>query len=247
MEQAAKTNSFSLKKEIALFKRDIRQIPSSMVAVFSICVILMNLLANKELVRLPWLTLDCGTLLSWVSFLCMDVVTRAYGPAASIRCSVYALMTNLAAAVVFWFVSILPGNWGEYYTYGDAAVNAVLNSTIGGTWFVLFGSSVAFIASAIVNSLLNAAIGKMMKSKGFGAFAARSWISTMVGQGVDNILFAFIVSRTLFGWTVGQCIVCSLIQAVFELLFEVVFSPLGYRICRGIEKEGGEDTANGQM
>ena len=73
-----------------------------------------------------------------------------------------------------------------------------------------------------------------MGSRGFGAFALRSYVSTFIGQFADNLIFALIVSKLFFGWTLLQCFTCALTGAAAELLFEVVFSPLGYRISRRI-------------
>ena len=89
-----------------------------------------------------------------------------------------------------------------------------------------------------MNNYLNAWIGKRLKrDTGFGAFATRAYASTFIGQVTDNLVFALLVSRTFFGWTLTQCITCALTGAVLELLFEVAFSPLGYRMTKGILAE----------
>ena len=62
------------------YKVLLRSIPAPTVSTFILSVVLMNLLANKELVSLPWLALDCGFTLSWVSFLCMDMICKRFGP-----------------------------------------------------------------------------------------------------------------------------------------------------------------------
>ena len=59
----------------------------------------------------------------------------------------------------------------------------------------------------------------------------------MIGQFVDNFVFATIVSLHFFGWTWTQVFFCSLTGAVAELLCEVLFSPFGYRVSRNWEKE----------
>ena len=43
----------------------------------------MNLLANKTLVQTEWIALDGGILISWLSFMCMDIITKHFGPKAS--------------------------------------------------------------------------------------------------------------------------------------------------------------------
>lgn len=219
------------------YKVLLRSIPASTVTLFIVSVIMMNLLANKELISLPWLALDCGFAVSWVSFLCMDMVCKRFGARASIMVSIMALGVNLAVSLVFWLLTLTPGMWGAYYDTGLLEVNDALNATIGGTWYVVLGSSCAMLTSSVVNSLLNQAIGRMEHKNTFGAFALRSYVSTGIAQFVDNLVFAVIVSHTFFGWTWLQVLTCSLTGAVAELLCEVFLSPVGYRVVRGWERE----------
>ena len=219
------------------YKVLLRSIPASTVTLFIVSVIMMNLLANKELISLPWLALDCGFAVSWVSFLCMDMICKRFGARASIMVSVMALGINLGVSLVFWLLTLTPGMWGAYYDTGLLEVNDALNATIGGTWYVVLGSSCAMLTSSVVNSLLNQAIGRLEHKNTFGAFALRSYVSTGIAQFVDNLVFAIIVSHTFFGWTWLQVLTCSLTGAVAELLCEVFLSPVGYRVGRGWERE----------
>ena len=219
------------------YKVLLRSIPASTVTLFIVSVIMMNLLANKELISLPWLALDCGFAVSWVSFLCMDMVCKRFGARASIMVSVMALGVNLAVSLVFWLLTLTPGMWGAYYDTGLFEVNDALNATIGGTWYVVLGSSCAMLTSSVVNSLLNQAIGRLEHKNTFGAFALRSYVSTGIAQFVDNLVFAVIVSHTFFGWTWLQVLTCSLTGAAAELFCEVFLSPVGYRVVRGWERE----------
>ena len=219
------------------YKVLLRSIPASTVTLFIVSVIMMNLLANKELISLPWLALDCGFAVSWVSFLCMDMICKRFGARASIMVSVMALGINLGVSLVFWLLTLTPGMWGAYYDTGLLEVNDALNATIGGTWYVVLGSSCAMLTSSVVNSLLNQAIGRLEHKNTFGAFALRSYVSTGIAQFVDNLVFAVIVSHTFFGWTWLQVLTCSLTGAVAELLCEVFLSPVGYRVVRSWERE----------
>lgn len=211
----------------------LRNVPSSAMVLFVTSVVLMNLLANKEIYTgLSWLALDCGLLVSWLSFLCMDMLTKRFGPKASIKLSLFAVLVNLFVCGMFKIVSIIPGNWGEYYTSGNQLVNISLDNTIGGTWYVLLGSTVAFVISAIVNALMNHSIGTVLKTDNFNSYAIRSYVSTLVAQFLDNLVFSLIVSHTFFGWSLLQCITCSVTGCVVELVWEIVFSPLGFKICK---------------
>lgn len=219
------------------FKILLRNIPSLTVSIFILSVVCANLMANKELVTFKYAALDCGFAFSWIMFLCMDVICKRWGAKASIKISLVALAANLFICVSFALLAKTPGKWGEYYASENSLVNDALNATFAGSWYVVLGSSVAFVSSSVVNALLNCAIGSLVKSDGFFSFASRSYISTAIAQLVDNFIFATIVSKVFFGWTWIQVFVCSAIGAGFELLGEVFFSGLGYKVVRQWEKE----------
>ena len=117
-------------------------------------------------------------------------------------------------------------------------MDAGLNATFGGSWYVVLGSSISMLLSSVTNSLLNQFIGGKFAKDSFGTFAARSYASTLVGQLVDNLTFAVIVSHTFFGWTWAQVLGCSVTGALVELLCEVVLSPIGFRVVRQWERDG---------
>lgn len=211
-------------------------------AVFVLALFSMNLLANKSVsIPVSWLALDCGIIVSWVIFLCLDVFTRRYGPTAATKLSLFALAVNLFACLILFLASLIPGTWGAFYDYGEAAVvNDALDSTFGGAWYVIVGSSVAFAASAVINNFVNWGAGRIFRKNpdGFIAYACRSYLSTAVAQFADNLIFAFAVSYVFFGWSAVQCVTCAATGMVAELLCEVVFSPVGYRVCRSWQKRG---------
>ena len=209
----------------------------------TVSVIGMNLLANKSVnTGLDWLALDCGILLSWLTFLTMDILTHCYGPRTATVASYVALAIILLMAGVLFVAGHIDGVWGESFVDGgEYLINTALDNTITGTWFIILGSSVAFAVSALANNFLNWGIGSFLGEDGkFATFATRSYVSTFLAQFTDNIVFALLVSRTFFGWSLLQCVTCATTGAVLELLFEVLFSPIGFRISRaiGIDYEG---------
>ena len=120
----------------------------------------------------------------------------------------------------------------------ESIVNQSLNNTLGGTWYVVIGSTTAFVISAIINSVLNEKIGNKLEDKGFKNYAIRSFTSTFIGQFADNLLFAYIVSIHFFGWTHLQAWMCALTGAIAELLMEVLFSGIGYKASTRWKEEG---------
>lgn len=231
--------------EIKDYKILLRNAPTVTMIFFTISVVAMNLLANKELLNVKYLALDCGFILSWMSFLCMDMLTKRFGAKAAIKLSIFTVGMNLVCAGIFFVVSKIGNNWGEFYTFENDIANQALNNTLGGTWYVLLGSMTAFVVSAVVNALINESIGKLIKKKSFFEYTMRSYISTMVGQFIDNLVFATMVSKVFFGWTWKQVIFCSIAGAVAELLSEVIFSPVGYKACKKWEEQGiGQEYIN---
>ena len=221
-----------LKTEYFETKLLLRSVPAWVVTLFVVSVICMNILANKTLVQLPWIALDGGVLISWLSFMCMDILTKHFGPKASNRISILAVVVNLLTCLIFYIVSIIPSNANDY---------TALNTLLGGTWFILVGSTIAFVCSSVINNELNYLIGRCFKNNPDGklAFACRSYVSTFVGQFLDNLIFSVIVFMGFapifwdgFSWTVLQCATCALTGAVAELIMEIVFSPIGYRITK---------------
>ena len=216
----------------------LRSIPSLVTALLVGSVVAMNLLANKSLVNLSWLALDGGILFSWLVFLLMDVTTKRFGARAANILSVFALAVNLFFSAFFIAASYIPGLWSQSFVEGsEGVINLALDGTIRSSWFVILGSSIAFLASAILNNFLNVAFGKLLKNRGFLAFSVSCYASTIFAQFLDNILFAFIVSYHFFGWTPLQCVTCAATGALAELLFEVLLSPVGYRAVKRMEKE----------
>ena len=234
-----------MKKTVSDFRHLLQSVPPLIVSLLILSVVGMNLLANKSInTGVDWLALDGGILFSWMTFLSMDILTHCYGPRASTALSFTALGMNLLMALIFFVASRIPGVWGESFVEGsEAVINQALDNTFGGTWFIILGSSIAFAASAVLNNFLNYGIGKHLRENStFVSFALRAYVSTFLAQVADNLIFALLVSKLFFGWTLLQCVTCALTGAVMELLFEVLFSPLGYRLSQRIRQERAQPT-----
>ena len=226
-----------IRKEYTLL---LRSIPSTVIAAFVLSVVLMNLLAGRELYRSDYFCLNTGLALSWISFLCMDCICKRFGAKAAARVSVFAMAVNVFCAVLFWVLMQTPGRWAGYYAASDPSVGEMItqgiDSTFAGAWYVVAGSSIAMLASALVNAFTNQWIGERSDNGRYSGFAIRSLVSTSLAQLVDNFVFSALVSHVFFGWTWTQVIICSFTSMIIELAFEAVFSPLGFRISKKWEK-----------
>ena len=217
----------------------LRSVPTAVTVVFCLAVIVMNYLSRITLVSLPWLALNAGILVSWVAFLFMDVITKHYGAWAGNLLSILAICANLLCCLVCFVLSRI---WRH----------PALDMILGGQWSILLASTIAYVISALTNNYTNIFIGRRFTANPDGrlAFAVRSFVSTFLSQILDNFLFvflAFVVLCRIPGafpvqWTVPQCVGASVLCAVFELLTEALFAPLGYHISRRWKQQGvGEE------
>lgn len=222
------------------YKLLLRSIPGIITTFFCLSVVLMNVLANKVILNLPFVAGDGGLLLSWIVFLCLDTVTKRYGAKAANKLNVIGLLTNLFFVCIFALVSAIQIEVGcEHVDY------TAFNSVFSCTWFVVLGSSIAFLVSGIINNISNEALGRFFVKNPDGklAFYCRSYVSTFIGQCIDNFLFAFIVFVIFapiywgFSLTIVQCIGSAILGGVTELIMEVIFSPIGYRITKSWKED----------
>lgn len=229
------------------WKKLLRSIPGLVTSLFIVSVIVMNLMAAKTVVMTnpSWLGITGGLFLSWIPFLCMDIIVKTYGAKAATKLNLLGLIVNLACVGIFQIISM-------FQIGGDPSTYAAFNATFAQTWQILIASSIAFVISGIANNFINAAIGKAFRKNpdGKGAYVTRTYVSTAVGQFIDNFIFtglAFLVFfkvsiGTTLGWTIWTVLGTAAFGAILELIMEVIFSPLGYSLCKKWRADGvGKD------
>lgn len=174
-----------LKNEVNQTFLLLKNVPALMVSLFVVSVIGMNVLAQQAIVNESWIALDGGIFLSWLSFLGMDTIVKRFGPKASVRISVFAVIVNFVFFAIQQLVTVISISAG---LKGSTICDFVL------PWWVLLASTAAFVFSAIVNSYINDGIGKLFKKNPNGklAYVTRTYVSTFIGQFLDNLVFAFL-------------------------------------------------------
>lgn len=229
---------YKIKNLLKEFECLMRSVPGLITGAFFVALVCMNILANKTIVETPIIACDGGILIGWVTFMCMDVITMRFGPRASTMVAVASATVNVLVAILFKITALIP-------TPTDFSA---FNTIVGGTWFITLSSVIAQVVSSVVNNFSNYAVGKMFKRnngvQSRAEYICRSYVSTFVGQFVDNMVFgtlAFIIFAPLFWdgfhWTLPQAIFCSFVGAIIELLSQVLFSPIGYKVIRRWERD----------
>ena len=215
----------------------LRNVPAFVTTTFVLITVLMNFAAGKIIVNAWNVAVTGGFLASFVPFLCMDVVTKHFGARAAIMLNILSALGNLFAVIFMAIVAAIP----------TETAYPEFNYVFGSVWFICLSSTVAFVVSGIVNSLLNAAIGRLFKHNpdGAAAFSARSFISTFIGQAVDNFIFiagVYVIFAPKF-WGMDPlpiltCLGTAIVGGLLELALEIAFGWVGYRTCKRWKAEG---------
>ena len=168
-----------IKQVVADYKLLLDNVPALVTVFFVISTVIMNLAASKIIFNAMNVAVTGGFILSWAPFLAMDTVTKRFGARASIMLNILSAVFNVFTVIFLWIVAAIPTEtpYPEF------------NYIFSGVWFIVVSSTLAFVISGVVNSLLNAAIGKLFKKTSLIEFIARSYVSTFVGQAIDNFLF----------------------------------------------------------
>ena len=216
------------------YKVLLRNVPALVTVVFCVGTLIMNQSAAKIVFNFGIVAGTGGIFLSWLPFLCTDVVSKHFGARAAILLNILSSVFNILATIFLAIVAAIPTE--QDYT--------AFNSTFSAVWFIVLSSNIAFILSGVVNSVLNVTIGKAFKNKTSRVeFLTRSAASTFIGQVVDNFIFMWLL-YTIFApiyWgmepmSVVTCFGTGVLGGLLELIFELILMPVGYRIVRNWEK-----------
>jgi hypothetical protein len=201
-----------------------------------VCVLLCaNLIgaAKVSVVTLPWIgprTYMAGVLFFPISYLFGDILTEVYGYARDRR-AVWSGFAALAFAAFMAAVIVhLPP--ADFWRSRQPAVEAMF----GNTPRIICASIIAFWCGSFVNSYVLAKMkiwtqGRWLWTRLIG--------STVCGELVDTALFYTIAFAGL--WSVSDLTAVALDQYVLKSLWEVIATPLTYRIVAFLKRAEQED------
>lgn len=177
-------------------------------------------------------TFSAGVLFFPISYIFGDILTEVYGYARDRRV-VWAGFGALAfASIMAWVVVNLPAassDWMKTY-------QGQLEGVFGNAWRIAGGSMLAFWAGSFANSYVMA----KMKVRTNGKWLwMRTIGSTLVGEAIDSGLFCFIAFAGI--WATSDLIKVALTQYVLKTGWEVVMTPITYRVVIFLKRVEHED------
>ena len=203
-------------------------------AAFVAILLLSNVLGAGKVasVDLPGIgewPFGAGILFFPLSYVIGDVLTEVYGYARARRCIWAGFAGLLFMALMSWVVVALPPHesWG-----GQAAYESVF----GQVPRIVFASIVAFWCGEFVNSYVLARMkiwteGRLLWTRTIG--------STLLGQGVDSLLFYPLAFLGVFD--TGTVITLMLTQWVLKVAWEALLTPVTYAVVAWLKRKEGVD------
>ena len=161
-----------------------------------------------------------------ISYIISDVLTEVYGFRVARGVIWLGFACNLLMVVLFWLGGLIPG---AVFWEGQDAYGAIL----GATGWILLGSFVAYI----IGEFTNAAVMVVLKNKTEGRHLwMRTISSTVVGQGVDSVLF-FGIAFGISGFWPWPAVFAAMIFAwLAKSIYEVLATPLTYLVVNWLKR-----------
>ena len=183
------------------------------------------------------LAFDAGTLLFPISYIFGDILTEVYGYRYGRRVIWIGFACTILMSLTLWVVGLLPGESFWQRNVGQEAYDAVLGGLTSGA--IVVASLVAYWGGEFSISFGLAKMkilpqGRWLWSRNIG--------STLVGQGVDTVLFVSIATLLHAPGFVPE-IWLTLVAAnyIFKCGVEILMTPGTYKVVNNLKKEEKSD------
>ncbi|MXO63890.1 queuosine precursor transporter [Qipengyuania oceanensis] len=203
---------------------------------FVTILLLSNLIgaSKPSYVTLPggteW-SFGAGVLFFPVSYIIGDVLTEVYGYARARRVIWTGFAALLFMAFMAWVVVALPPaeGWDGQEAY---------EKVFGNTWRIVAASMIAFWAGEFANSYVLARMKVWTQGRHLWM---RTIGSTVVGQGLDSVIFYPLAFYGIAGWPPELLWQVVLSQWLIKTTWEAVLTPVTYAVVGWLKRREGVD------
>lgn len=198
------------------------------------CLLISNIITIKT-INIFGLIFTAGDILFPITYILNDVFTEVYGFNKSRFVIWISFLCNLIMVTIFNIIIILPVD--ETFEQQNALVNV-----LGSTPRILFASFISFLIGNFANSI----VLSKMKVKTEGKYLAlRTITSTLVGEGIDTLLFIPIVFWGSLD--IKSMLFLMLDTYMLKVLLEVVLTPVTYKVVNLIKIKEKIDTFDNEV
>jgi len=178
----------------------------------------------------PW-PFGAGILFFPISYLIDDVLTEVYGYARARR-AIWAGFVALAfMALMEWTVVHLPvaSGWTGQQAY---------ERVFGSGWRIIVASMSAFFVGDFIESVVMAKL--KIWSEGRHLWM-RFWGSTIVGEGIDSLIFYPLAFYGMTDWPLGSLLIIMRNQFILKVSWEILLTPVTYAVVGWLKRKEGVD------
>lgn len=192
-----------------------------LVVIFTSCLIISNILANRLIQVGNW-SLDAGNLLFPVTYILSDVFSEVYGYKWSRRVTWWAAAMNLLFAALVALTNILPAP--DYFD------PIPFQSALGSSFRIVAAS----IVSYVLGDLMNDKVFQRMKGDNstMSGFAWRAFMSSFAGQVVDSFLFVTIAFYGTMPFAELVSMIC--LNIFVKVGYEIIILPITYKVAKTV-------------
>jgi hypothetical protein len=200
-------------------------------SLFCAVLLISNITAVKVFTLGP-LTVVGGVVLFPLAFIFNDILTEVYGFHLSRKVIWTAFACLILATFTYWIVGLIPpaAGWPHQQAY---------ETILGGTPRVMLASMLAYFCGEFMNSLV---ISKMKYSVRGKRGLSEGWrfvASTIVGEGVDSVVFMTIA---FYGVLPTPILVNGIISIyLLKVAYEIIATPFSTRFANWLKKAEGMD------
>jgi len=202
----------------------------SIISTFFVATLMISNIVATKLFSIGALIFTGGILVFPLTYIFGDILTEVYGYARSRKIIWTGFFALIFMSLVFWIVGLLPPapTWQNQEAY---------NLILGFVPRIVFASIIGYWAGEFANSFVLAKLKILTKGKHLWT---RTIGSTIVGEGVDTALF---VSIAFWGVVSGSILLLAILSGyMFKVAYEVIATPLTYKIVGFLKKAEGVDT-----
>ena len=197
-------------------------------SIFITCLLLSNLIASK-VICVANISLPAAVILFPATYILSDIFTEVYGFNKSKMIIWLGFACNLFAVFVYIITVALP--YPRFWT-GQEAFNTVFRVTPR----VLIASLLGYLFGEFSNSII---LSKLKVKMGGRKLWIRTIVSTIVGEGVDTVIFIFVS----FWGNINKNVLFQMIlfQYLWKVCYEIVLTPFTYVAVKWIKSKEGID------
>lgn len=198
-------------------------------AIFVTVLLCANIIGPAKLWSIGDFVFGAGILFFPISYLFGDILTEVYGYAKARRVVWTGFGALIFASFMSWTVLKLPAadGWEHQEAY---------ELVLGSTPRIAIASMIAYFVGEFCNSYVLAKMKVKMKGKHLWM---RTIGSTIVGEGVDSIIFYPLAFYGL--WPTELLLMATLSNYALKVLWEVLATPFTYKIVAFLKKAENED------